>query len=86
MRVRSKLAEVEFRFGHVERKGNELVIHSHPDQALKSRVFVSPDDVLSAASMLLRSPAAWGYALTFPFLYLKARHESRAEKSRIDRH
>jgi hypothetical protein len=80
MRVRSKLAEVEFRFGHVERNGNELVIYSHPDQALKSRVFVSPDDVLSAAFMLLRSPAAWGYALAFPFFYLKARREIKTNK------
>lgn len=83
MRVRSKLADVEFRFGHVERKGNELVIYSHPDQALKSRVYVAPQDVISALAMLARSRAAWAYAFGFPYFYLRARQEKQSSKKLI---
>lgn len=73
MRVRSKLADVEFRFGAVERRGDELVIHSHPDQPMKSRVHVTPQDVLAAARALLRSRAFWVYVLGFPYFYFHAR-------------
>ena len=73
MRVRSKLADVEFRFGAVERKGNELVISSHPDQAMKSRVYVSPADVLSMLGRLLASPQAWVFMLGLPYFWWKDR-------------
>lgn len=83
MRVRSKLADVEFRFGHVERKGNELIIYSHPDQALKSRVHIAPEDVISAMKMLLLSRVAWVYALGFPYFYMSARREGQQSKKPI---
>jgi len=73
MRVRSKLADVEFRFGSIERRGNDLVINSHPDQPLKSRVYVSPQDVLAALGKLVVSPAAWAFLLGFPYFYLRSR-------------
>lgn len=78
MRVRSKLADLEFLFGRVERKGNELIIHSHPDQSLKTRVHVTPDDVISALSVFLCSRAVWVYACGFPYFYFNARREKRA--------
>lgn len=81
MRVRSKLADVEFRFGTVDRKGNELIIHSHPDQPMKSRVHVAPQDVLAAAGVLLRSGAFWGYLLCFPYFYFRARRAKSVSKT-----
>ena len=73
MRVRSKLADVEFRFGSIERKDNELIINSHPDQAMKSRVYVSPGDVFTVLGKLLTSPAAWGFVLGLPYFWWKER-------------
>ncbi|MCL4745108.1 MAG: hypothetical protein KJZ83_06795 [Burkholderiaceae bacterium] len=75
MRVRSKLADVEFRFGAVDRRGYELIIHSHPDQPMKSRVHVTPQDVLAAVRALLLSKAFWVYLLGFPYFYFRARSE-----------
>lgn len=81
MRVKSKLADVEFRFGPVERRGNDLVINSHPDQPLKSRVYVSPQDALTALGKLITSPAAWVFLLGFPFFYLRSRKpEQRVQR------
>jgi hypothetical protein len=73
MKVKSKLADVEFRFGPVERRGNDLIINSHPDQPLKSRVYISPQDVLTALCTLAKSPAAWGFLAGFPYFYIKSR-------------
>ncbi len=73
MRVRSKLADVEFRFGSIERKGNELIINSHPDQPMKSRVYVSPSDVLTVAGKLIATPAAWVFLLGLPYFWWKDR-------------
>ena len=80
MRVRSKLADIEFLFGAVERKGNDLVIHSHPDQRMKSRVFITPADVLTALWALFRSPGAWVFVLGFPVFYFRARRGKPAVK------
>jgi len=73
MRVRSKLADVEFRFGSIERKDDELIINSHADQAMKSRVYVSPGDVFTVLGKLLTSPAAWVFLLGLPFFSWRSR-------------
>ena len=73
MRVRSKLADVEFRFGSIERQDHELIINSHPDQTLKSRVYVSPGDVLAVFGKLLLSPAAWVFLLGLPYFLWKSK-------------
>lgn len=73
MRVRSKLADVEFRFGSIERRGNDLVVNSHADQPLKSRIYISPEDVLTALGKLIASPAAWVFLFCFPYFYLRSR-------------
>jgi hypothetical protein len=76
MRVRSKLADVEFRFGAIERRDDELVIHSHPDQPMKSRVHVSPADVVTAVGRFATSPAAWGFLLRLPWFLWRARRRN----------
>lgn len=77
MHVKSRLADVEFLFGTVERKGNRLVISSHPSQTMQSRVYVSPQDVVSFLGQLLKSPSALLFVLGFPFFYIRARKEAR---------
>jgi hypothetical protein len=80
MRVRSKLADVEFRFGSIERKDDELIINSHPDQPMKSRVYVSAADVLTGLGMLLTSPAAWGFLLRLPYFLWRSRTARAGKK------
>lgn len=70
MRVRSKLAQIDFRFGDVSREGNLLLIDSHADSNLPSRVYISPQDVLEFLKRLLTSPSAILFVLGLPwFLY-----------------
>jgi hypothetical protein len=73
MRVRSKLADVEFLVGSIERKGNDLVVNSDPDQPLKSRIYISPADALTLLGKMISSPAAWVFLLGFPFFYMRSR-------------
>ena len=80
MRVRSKLADVEFLFGSVERKDNGLVISSHPSQTMKSKVYVSPQDVAAFLGCLFRSPSALLFVLGLPVFYFRARSEKRGRK------
>src|SRR5262245_28768490 len=80
MRVRSKLVDVEFRFGSIERIDNELVVNSHPGQPLKSRIYISPDDVLTALGKLLTSRGAWIFLLGFPYFYLRSRRRDQRDR------
>ena len=80
MRVRSKLADVEFLFGDVERKDNGLVITSHPSQTMKSKVYVTPQDVVSFLGCLVRSPSALLFVFGLPVFYFRARNAGDAKK------
>lgn len=73
MRVRSKLADVEFRFGSIERKDDELVINSHPDQPMKSRVYISARDVVTALGAFMTSRQAWGFLVRVPYFLWRSR-------------
>jgi hypothetical protein len=72
MRVKSKLADVEFLVGSIERRGDDLLINSRPDQPLKSRIYISPRDVLALLGKLIASPAAWVFMLGFPYFYVRS--------------
>ena len=82
MKVKSRLADVDFLFGEVERKGNMLVITSHPSQTMKSKVYISPGDVLSFLGRLFRSPSALLFVIGFPVFYFRARSEQKAPRKR----
>ena len=77
MKVKSRLADVDFLFGSVERKGNTLVITSHPSQTMKSKVYVSPQDVLSFLGQLIRSPSALLFVLGFPVFWFRSRKNGK---------
>jgi len=82
MRVRSKLADVEFRVGAIERKGNTLVIASHPEQSMRSKVYVTPDDVVSFLGQLLRSPGGLLFVIGLPWFWYRARRERMQGKAK----
>ncbi len=84
MKVKSKLADVDFRFGHFEYKKDHLVIHSDPAQTLQSKVYVSPDDVVSALGKAMRNPMVWVYVLAFPFFLIRYRRRHRAKAKAND--
>ena len=73
MKVRSKLADVEFQFGKFEYKKDHLIIHSAPEQTMQSKVYISPDDILSALGRALSNPMVWVYCLGFPFFLIRYR-------------
>lgn len=82
MLVRSKLADVEFEFGEFEYKKDHLILHSAPQQAMKTKVYVSPNDILSALGQLLKKPMVWLYFLGFPFFLLRYRRRHTAKKAK----
>ena len=79
MRVRSKLADVEFQFGEFEYKKDHLIIHSAQEQAMQTRVYVSPDDVVSALIKALSNPGVWLYLIGFPFFLVRYRRRRKAK-------
>ena len=83
MKVRSKLADLDFRFGPIEYKKDHLILHSHPDQPMQTKVYVSPDDILEAIVRMLRNPRVWLYLAAFPLhlVRYRRRHAGKARKA-----
>ena len=81
MKVKSKLADIDFEFGHFEYKKDHLIIHSHPSQAMQSKVYVSPNDVVSALGKAICLPMFWVYMIGFPFFLIryKRRHSKKTK-------
>lgn len=77
MKVKSKLADVDFEFGRFEYKQDHLIIHSAPAQRLQSKVYVSPDDIVSAVGKALRIPMVWVYMIGFPVFLVRYRLRRR---------
>ena len=73
MKVKSKLADIDFEFGRFEYKKDHLVIHSHPSQSMQSKVYVSPNDVVAALGKALIVPMVWVYIIGFPFFLIRYR-------------
>lgn len=84
MKVKSKLADVDFRFGRFEYKKDHLVIHSDPAQPMQTKVYVSPDDVVSALGKALQNPMVWVYVLAFPFFFIRYRRRHRGKAKATD--
>ena len=73
MKVRSKLADVEFRIGGFEYRKDHLVVFSTPEQGIPTRVYLSPDDIVTVLGRVLTTPVVWGYVLAFPFFLFRYR-------------
>ena len=80
MKVRSKLADVEFQFGKFEYKKDHLIIHSAPEQTMQSKVYISPNDILAALGQALSNPMVWVYCFGFPFFLIRYRRR-KSQKS-----
>ena len=83
MKVRSKLADVDFQFGEFEYKKDHLVVHSAPEQAMQTKVYVSPNDILTALIKALSNPMVWVYLIGFPFFLLRYRHRKRKKNCEL---
>ena len=77
MKVRSKLADVEFIFGEFEYRKDHLIIHSAPEQTMPTRVYISPDDIMNALKKALSNPQVWLYLAGFPFFLIRYRRRKR---------
>ena len=81
MKVKSKLADIDFEFGHFEYKKDHLIIHSHQDQSMQSKVYVSPNDVVSALGKAICLPMFWVYMIGFPFFLIRYRRRHGKKKN-----
>ena len=80
MKVKSKLADIDFQFGKFEVKRNHLVIHSRSDQTMQSKVYVSPDDIISGLARAFSNPLVWVYFLAFPIFFLVYRRQGKEKR------
>ena len=85
MKVKSKLADIDFEFGRFEYKKDHLIVHSHESQSMQSKVYISPNDVLSAAGKALANPMVWVYLVFFPFFLVRYRGRHARKKQTADR-
>ncbi len=81
MKVRSKLADVEFQIGEFEYKKDHIIIHSAKAQAMKTKVYVSPDDIVSVLGRVVSKPMVWLYFIAFPFFLLRYRRRHRNKQT-----
>ena len=81
MKVKSKLADIDFEFGRFEYKKDHLIVYSHESQSMQSKVYISPNDILSALGKALANPMVWVYILAFPFFLIRyrRRHAKKRE-------
>ena len=77
MKVRSKLADIDFVIGRIEYKNDHLIVHSDPQRSMESKVYVSPDDILAGLGKVLSNPRVWVYLLGFPFFLIRYRRRHR---------
>jgi hypothetical protein len=77
MHVRSKLADIEFQFGKFQYKKDHLIVHADPEKSMESKVYVSPDDIVSAFGKALSNPMVWVYFIGFPFFLIRYRRRHR---------
>ena len=86
MKVHSKLVNLEFLFGRFEYRKDHLIIHSAPEQSMQIRVYVSPEDVVSAMKKALFNPQVWLYCVGLPFFLLRyrRRHKSASQHQERD--
>jgi len=80
MKVKSKLADVDFEFGRFEYKKDHLIIHSAESQSMQSKVYISPNDVLSALGKALVQPMVWVYIIGFPVFLIRYRRRKAQKK------
>jgi hypothetical protein len=80
MKVKSKLADIDFEFGRFEYKKDHLIVHSHESQSMQSRVYISPNDVLAALGKALANPMVWVYLIFFPFFLVRYRRRHARKK------
>lgn len=85
MKVKSKLADIDFEFGRFEYKKDHLIVHSHESQPMQSKVYVSPNDVLSALGKALSNPMVWVYFLFFPFFLIRYRRRHARKRKEANR-
>ena len=81
MKVKSKLADIDFEFGRFEYKMDHLIIHSHESQSMQSKVYISPNDVVTALGKALANPMVWVYLLGFPFFLIRYRRRQARKRA-----
>lgn len=80
MKVRSKLADIDFVFGRFAYRKDHLIVYSDPERSMESKVYVSPDDILAGLGKALSNPMVWVYFLGFPFFLLRYRRRQRRHR------
>jgi hypothetical protein len=77
MRIDSRLMKTEMELGVIERQDDRLLMKGPPDDWNNTKVYLSPQDVVTTVRLSLH-PGMLGYVLLFPFFYLA--HQLRCQR------
>lgn len=73
MRVKSSLADIDFRVGEITREGDYLFVHSAPGSTLETQIQISPQDARDTLWQLVTHAAVWSF---LPKMLFAGRAES----------
>lgn len=83
MKVVSKLVELDFEVSRIEQGKRGIVILNDPEKSMPTKVYITPEDAMTIARVVLGSGAAWKFMLTFPFLHLRDKMRKSPKKPRV---
>ena len=79
MKVASKLVKLDFVVGKIERQDRYLIIHSHPESTMPTKVRMDAIDLWQFIRAMMNW-AVLSYIFALPVLYRKAKAEQQTER------
>jgi len=73
MKVVSKLVDLELHIGHIERRGDLLLVHSDPERSMPTTIYIAPKDIFEILKVMLKSIELWKFFLMSPWYFLGSR-------------
>ena len=73
MKVVSKLVDLELHIGHIERRGDLLLVHSDPELSMPTKISIAPKDIFEILKVMLKSKELWKFFLMSPWYFLVPR-------------
>ena len=77
MKVVSKLVDLELHIGHIERRGNLLLVHSDPERSMPTTIHIAPKDMFEILKIMLKSRELWKFLLMSPWYFLGSKKRSK---------
>ena len=77
MKVVSKLVDLELHIGHIEPRGNLLLVHSDPKRSMPTTIHIAPKDIFEILKVMLKSRELWKFLLLSPWYFLGSKKRKK---------